>query len=167
MDKIIQAFSQAKDYVNMRLYIVGDGEQREMLKELILNEGLSSDIVMTGALPRDEVLSYFKAADVVVALGSINPLMEAMSCGKPVITLELGGTSAFVKNGKDVVLINDVAPQTIADAITELCNNKGLREQIGRNALLSIKETFMTWKDRIEKEVNIIETVVKNHEKTI
>lgn len=159
IDDIIRAFSLIQDKNKMCLYIIGDGEQREFLQSLIRERHLEDTVTMTGAIPREQVLSYFKAADIVLALGSINPLMEAMSCSKPVITLELGGTSSFVTDKENVVIIYDTEPQTIANAIDNLFSNQEYREMLGQNAREHIIQSFMSWEERIKKEIEIVKAV--------
>lgn len=162
IDDIIKAFSLIKQNDRMRLYIIGDGEQKEYLKSLVTKYCLNGNIIMTGALLRDTVLSYFISADLVLALGSINPMLEAMTCSKPVITLELGSTSSFVTDKDNVAIIRDTDPKTIATAINELYSNKNYREKLGINAGRHIRGTFKTWEERINQEIEIVEMLGSN-----
>lgn len=68
-------------------------------------------------------------------------VLEAMSCGKPVVATDVGGVSeamndscGFICKPKDY--------KTIANKVSTLLNNKSLRTQMGNNARKRIEENF-------------------------
>lgn len=159
MNDIIKGFAMA-NLSDSDLYILGDGDMLQELKDIAMEKGVTQNVFFTGALPREKVFSYFKASDIVIAMGSINPMMEAMACGKPTISLELGSTSDMMKNMEDGILLNDRNPESIANALQILANNKGLRIQMGNNAHLSIRTKFNTWNVRANIEIDILEKII-------
>lgn len=160
MDDIIKGFSMA-NLSNADLYIIGDGEMFDELNYIAKVEDVENQIIFTGALPREEVLSYFKASDIVVAMGSINPMMEAMACGKPTISLELGSTADILNNMEDGIILKDRKPKSIAEALVLLANNKDLRCRMGNNANITAYTKFKTWQDRASEEIDIIESIIE------
>ncbi|HKJ33980.1 MAG TPA: glycosyltransferase, partial [Balneolales bacterium] len=58
--------------------------------------------------------------------------MEAMCCGRPVVTTDIGGVSEIV--GDDGILCKPHNPHQIAVAVISLLKNNNLRIRLGRSA---------------------------------
>ena len=67
-------------------------------------------------------------------------IIEGMALGKPIITTDIGTEGIPTENGNNILIAND-ADQFI-EAITRLINDRGLSDQIGRNAIGFIQEKF-------------------------
>ena len=107
-----------------QLVIVGGGRDQEYVASLrsLANElGIGADTVFVGAVPLEETVQFYRAADAFV-YPSLNetfglPILEAMACGCPVVTSdtsampETAGGAALVAAPKD--------PASIARAIVE------------------------------------------------
>ena len=72
-----------------RLYIIGSGPEKHRLMSLIHELKLQSSVFLVGQVPNDELVHWYNAADVFCLAtrseGSPNVVMEALSCGCPVI----------------------------------------------------------------------------------
>jgi glycosyltransferase involved in cell wall biosynthesis len=83
--------------------------------------GISEDVVFVGAVPHEETVHFYQAADAFV-YPSFNetfglPILEAMACGCPVVTSD---TSAMPETaGGAAILSNPKEPASIARAILE------------------------------------------------
>jgi glycosyltransferase involved in cell wall biosynthesis len=88
-------------------------------RSLAAELGISADVVFAGAVPHEETVHFYRAADVFV-YPSFNetfglPILEAMACGCPVVTSD---TSAMPETaGGAAVLCNPKEPASIARAI--------------------------------------------------
>ncbi|CAM5256427.1 2-deoxystreptamine N-acetyl-D-glucosaminyltransferase [Streptomyces alboniger] len=75
--------------------VVGDGPQRERMREAVTEAGLADRFVFTGFLPHDAVPSVMTALDVLVMPSAHEELggsaLEAMACGTPVAGYAVGG----------------------------------------------------------------------------
>jgi glycosyltransferase involved in cell wall biosynthesis len=96
---LLEAFKEV-DNENKFLIILGEGELKESLFKKIENLGIKNRIWFGGK--KDNVIPYLQAADVFV-LTSISEglpivLLEAMSCGLPVIVSNVGGNIDVVEN---------------------------------------------------------------------
>jgi glycosyltransferase involved in cell wall biosynthesis len=152
---IVDVMRELKDFLGIKLTIVGDGEMRLALKNKIHEYGLHQTIAYVGSVPFNEVTNYYKTHDVFffTSLRDSCPaqLIEAMAYSLPVITIDLHGQSIIVNddNGVKCSCIDPV--QTIADlkqAILDFYNSPNLliAKSIGaRN--FSLKQT---WESKID-----------------
>jgi len=162
-DVIIKALAELKQTKDYMCIIIGDGPEMLNLRRLIDFNNLKKHVLLTGALTHSSVWDYLVASDLVIALGSINPLLEGMCVGRCVITLNLGSTYQMTNEGKSAVVIEEEDLDNLAYYIDNLLNDDIRRENIERSALKWISENFETWEDRIKKEVHLIEDIVRKH----
>lgn len=139
---LIEAFSNAY-HDERKLIIIGDGEEKEMLKKQAELLGISDRIVFYGVLSRGEIgkimdeCSFFALASNSETFGVA--YIEALAKGLPVVATKCGGPEDFVnKNNGIIVPCNNSKELTIAlktmDKDIELYN----REQIS----LEVYEKF-------------------------
>jgi len=129
--------------------IIGSGPLRAGLVELASELGISSRIRFLEHLPRPEMLAYFHACDLFVlpsvaeseAFGLV--LLEAMACGKPMVTTELGtGTSWINQHGETGFVVPPRDPNALAEAIQRLVSDEGLRRKMGQAAYDRVCKVF-------------------------
>jgi glycosyltransferase involved in cell wall biosynthesis len=77
-------------------------------------------------------------------------LLEAMSCGLPVIATTVGGTPEIVQHNKTGILIPPIDPQAIADSIVRLLVDETLCEIVGKHARATVEEQF-SWEANVRK----------------
>lgn len=67
IDMVIMALSRMKkEGFNFIYNIAGDGPERDKLQELIQKEGLQNNVSLVGFLSHDELLSYYRKANVFI-----------------------------------------------------------------------------------------------------
>lgn len=86
-----------------RLLIVGKGEEEAGLRRLALERGVADRVHLTGAVDHDLLPVILSAADVMVLPtsneGLANAWVEALACGTPVVTCDVGGARELVTSG--------------------------------------------------------------------
>jgi glycosyltransferase involved in cell wall biosynthesis len=122
---LLRAWALARGQLGGRqLVIVGssaDGRYVDSLRSLAAGLGIASDVVFVGAVPLEETVNFYRAADVFV-YPSLNetfglPILEAMACGCPVVTSD---TSAMPETAGGAAVLSDPGePATILRAILE------------------------------------------------
>lgn len=112
------------------LVMVGEGAMKEKLLDITKKNHLEDRVLFEKHVPYSDLPHYYSAADVFVlpstsraeAFGLV--VLEAMACGTPVVTTELGtGTSYHNVSGKTGLVVPPADPQALAKAIKEICEN--------------------------------------------
>ena len=124
-DGLLRAWALARgDLGDRQLAIVGAGRDEKYvasLHSLAAELGIAPDVNFVGAIPLEETVSFYRAADAFV-YPSLNetfglPILEAMACGCPVVTSD---TSAMPETAGGAAALSDPQdPASIAKAIIE------------------------------------------------
>ncbi|MDO8435327.1 MAG: glycosyltransferase family 4 protein [bacterium] len=124
--------------------IVGEGPLRIALEAERIVRGLSDRILFWGHTDRIEALYHI--ADVLVlpsrAEGSPNVLLEAMSCGLPVIASDLPSIRFVVTHGVNGHLVPAGDAGALAKAIALVLADASHASALGHNARKTIEERF-------------------------
>ncbi|MEO1489225.1 MAG: glycosyltransferase, partial [Pseudomonadota bacterium] len=90
------------DYPASRLLLVGRGEDEAMLRALAEELGLSARVHFTGAIDHTVLPIILSASDAMVlptsGEGLANAWVEALACGTPVITCDVGGAHELIRD---------------------------------------------------------------------
>lgn len=162
--KVNRAIEALSHIINERpgckLVIVGDGEERQNLIELTKKLNLMSNVIFVGAIPQTDVRTYLGLADIFLSLYDLsnvgNPLLEAMSCGKPIITLNVGDTESIIENEENGILLNIENLDRIPEYINKILSDENFARKLGNNAKKYSKEHFWSWNERMCAELKVI-----------
>lgn len=129
---LIKAFARL-DLADTRLVIIGEGDERENLEELIQESGCADRVTLTGLVPFHQVPKYLAAADLF-SFASITETqglvtMEAMAAGLPVVAVEASGTREAVDSS--CAVLTQYEPEALA---------RGLQEMLSRDNLAKASE---------------------------
>ncbi len=119
--ELLEAFvSLACRRPSLRLAYIGDGPGGEQLRSKARDFALQDRIILIGACPSQRVAQWLAAANVL-ALPSYNEgypnvVIEALSCGRPVIATNVGGILELV-NEQSGILVAPRDSRALADAI--------------------------------------------------
>jgi glycosyltransferase involved in cell wall biosynthesis len=137
-----------------------DGKERDRIRSIVEELGLSDITSFRGGLSRDILPAYYAAADVCVVPSHYEPLglvaLEAMACGTPVIASDVGGLKYTVVPQETGLLAPPKNEAVFADAIDRLLGNSVWRQQLGHTARQRV-ETYFSW-DRIASQLSQLYT---------
>ncbi len=130
IDCVIEAMSiLAQRGINARLDIAGDGVLADKLKDLAASLKVADRVNFMGVVEKSDMPAIYAAADVFVMCseheGMSNAVLEAMAAGLPIITSACEGIDELVADNG--IVIKDVSPKTVADAVERLYNDTSLR----------------------------------------
>lgn len=98
----IKAFSEAFKGENAKLFIFGDGEDKEYLKELIIKEKLEEQVFLKGQTDLNTLAKEYDDADLFLLASHTETfgkaIIEAMKTGLPVLSTKNGGSEHFIEN---------------------------------------------------------------------
>ena len=123
-------------YPNAKLLLAGNGSEKEMLEELIINQHLENNISMLGYVTN--LQEYQKIADICVTCSKREGLplnvVEAMLAETPVIATKNRGHRALIHDGKNGFLVDIDDNNTLSKRISALLTDFKLYEKIQVNA---------------------------------
>ena len=137
-DLLIESFSKlAKKYPKWNLVVIGEGEKRRELEQLISHFGLNSRISLIGKVKNPQTI--LRQADIFVLSslfeGFPNALLEAMACGLPVISFNCpSGPAEIIRYNYDGILVPPENINVLSLAMDKLISDKLLRQKLGENA---------------------------------
>lgn len=136
---------------NIKLLFIGDGEDKEKIKNYDAYFINNKTIEIVGHIEQDKIPVYLSASDVVV-FGSFfegwpTSMVEAMACGCPIVTTKVSGASEIVIHGKTGYIVNDRNPLLFAKMVEKAFDLKEVTEY-------SVKNSKKFSVDRIREDLN-------------
>lgn len=166
-EELIKVFSEMdSSFEEWKLHIVGDGDEREKLQNLIREKQLENRIIMHGFLGKEEIeklmyqSSLYLMTSLTESFGLV--LIEAQSYGLPCIAYDSAqGAKEIITSGKNGILIENRDRKQMVKEIEKCLQDLEYRQRIGKegreNALHYSKESIQNqWYefiDRIGKNV--------------
>jgi len=146
---LLRAFSRLQlSNRNIKLLIVGDG--LESIKRQLLSR---SNVILTGA--KNNPIPYLQIMDIYVMPSLTETtclsVLEAMSCGLPVVSTEVGFIKSYIRNGYNGLFFEKQNHYPLTKNIQRLINDAKLRETLGSNARRTVTEKF-SW-DKTAQEI--------------
>ncbi|OGS24888.1 MAG: hypothetical protein A2297_04570 [Elusimicrobia bacterium RIFOXYB2_FULL_48_7] len=121
---------------HLQFLIVGDGPDRKKLEKMAEKPGLKNKIVFTGW--NTNTLEIISALDIFILPslweGTPNVILEAMACGKPVISTATGAVTELIENNKEGILVQPSNPEELAEKIEWCVKNREKASAMGQKA---------------------------------
>jgi glycosyltransferase involved in cell wall biosynthesis len=137
LDSLVQSMSAMRgDYDNIKLLVVGRGEQWDELCRLRVKNKLEDRFILLDWQPYDRVPGLVAAADICVLPSKKNPLMESivpikmyeyMAAGKPVISTGFHGIRLEFGSSNGVIYAD--GPEDVLKKVVELVDESRIDEE--------------------------------------
>lgn len=169
IEYLIRAFKIVSDKYQklpLKLLIVGGGSLESSLKSLVKELKIEDKTVFTGKVPFTDVPKYHNMLSVSVSVSVSNSesfgvaIIEASSCGKPVVVSNVGGLPEVVEDGVSGFVVPPRDPKATAEAIEKFVLDESLREQIGQNGRERVKRLY-NWDDNVKQMIRIYEELTQ------
>jgi len=122
-------------YPKVKVFIVGEGPQRQKLERLIKKMGLINTVQLLGE--RKDIMRIFSLFDVFVLPslweGLPYVLIEAGACGLAVVASDIDGIKEIIKDGETGVLVSPKDSDALARSIVKILPDEDMRDRLGRN----------------------------------
>ena len=164
VDTIIRAIEALKQQRNINLDIVGEGQLRNELQQLVSNCGLNDRIVFRGALAPNEIADVLRQSDLFVlssySEGRPNVVLEAMAAGLPVVATDIDGVRELVSDNKTGLLFKPGDFKSLSEKILYLHEHPGERTELGRAGHAEIIQRGLTWTQTAQHYARLFQQIV-------
>ncbi len=150
IDALIDAFDDVvRRGYQARLVFVGEGPCRQRLAARCQER----TIAFTGILEGEELAQAYASGDCMVFPSTTdtfgNVVLEAQSCGLPVIVTDQGGPADIVRRYDSGIVVDLSQPRALADAMEKMMLDADLRGRLRNRGLLNAAES--KWENVLEQ----------------
>jgi len=147
--KGIDVLLQAAANMSGKLILVGDGPMKNTVQKQITELGLQHKVFIMHDVGNEALAAFYHSCDVFVlpsterseAFGIVQ--LEAMACGKPVVSTDLKSGVPWVnQNGKTGLVIPPNDPEKLSETINCLLKNHQQRKTLGDYARQRVQQKF-------------------------
>lgn len=139
----------------------GGGRLLQYYKERAAYLGLEKNVDFAGYIPIERVPEHYRNCNLFV-LPSISASqegfgivsLEAMACGKPIVTTDIVGTAEDIKKYNSGIVIKPMDTKGLANAIIRILQDKKEAEKMGERGRKLVEEKY-TW-ENISKDIEDI-----------
>lgn len=129
---------------NLRLKLIGDGPERTRIEAAVTATGMQDRVELTGFL--DDPAAALHDADLFVLPSAAEAcpmaILQAMSCGLPVVASRAGGIGEVVRDGVDGILVPTGDDRRLGEALRVLTEDSGRRTALGSSARQRVRLDF-------------------------
>jgi len=133
----------------LRLLMLGDGSQAEMLGEIFRQGGVLDLVHYAGQVGQVDLPDFYRAADLYISAshsdGTSISLLEAMACGRPVLVSDIPGNREWVVPGKQGWWFRDGDVESLAEAISTAVDERQRLPEMGE-AAYQLAQQRADWK---------------------
>ena len=158
--RLITAYAKLREEGKIQVRLVLAGKKGWLTQEALGPlEKLKDGIVLTGFLSQDDLPALLSGATAFVMPSLFEgfglPVLEAMSCGTPVMAAN--SSSLPEVTGEAAVLVDPLSIDSIAEGIRSVVEDKDLQAQLREKGLAQARR--FTWQEAARKTLDILRTV--------
>jgi glycosyltransferase involved in cell wall biosynthesis len=143
---------------NLKLLIIGEGDERKNLEFKIKKLGLGDKVKLVGRVSHEEIPLFFKKSDIFILNsaqeGFAHVILESMQLGVPVITTNEGGNPELIEDGVNGILVEYNNKEQLKKAIIKLINDKNLKQKFIENSKIKLKK--FSWENLVNETLKAL-----------
>lgn len=147
----------------VKVYIYGDGPERDNLLVLIKELNLVDTVYLKGKIPNSKVPEALASFDIFCATSIQESfgvsLIEAMAMELPIVATPVPGFIEIVDDNRTGLIADSMDPYQIAKALQILISKKELRERMGKHGREKAEEKF-DWDKNVDIMISLYNSVV-------
>lgn len=145
VDYLIEAMEKVTNKHNDVVLVLVGNSGIERYKKMCSRSETLKNVLLVGEQTFKEIPFFLASADVVVSPrtrcpGMPQKLVNYMAAQKAIVSFE--GSAKLLINGYNGMIVQNGNTTAMADSISRLLGDKDLREQLGRNARLTIENRY-------------------------
>ena len=157
LDTLIDAAALLRERSDIAFLLIGDGPERERLKQLAADQGLTN--VVFGASPYEEMARCYSITYAAVAVlrdmevarkMRLSKVFPALSCGVPVVFAGAGETPEILERSGAGVAVRPEDPRALADAVVRLVDDPAGRAAMSEAGRRLATDEF-SWQTIVER----------------
>ncbi len=166
--------SMLEQYPELRLLLVGGGQDADSLMAKAEQMGIEKQVVFTGRVPNEHVTRYYSLMDILCyprlpmrLTETVTPLkpLEAMAQQKLVIASDVGGHLELIKDGKTGILFKAGDADDLARKVLYMLDNRKEWRKL-LSAARKFIEQERTWSKSVARYTEVYEKInYLNHKK--
>lgn len=146
---------------NVRLMLVGDGQEYNNLYRYAQAHNLLSAVIFTGPIRRDDVPAYMAAMDIAILpktneYGCPMKIVEYMGMGKCILAPDQMTIRELLEDGVTGFLFRIGDKESLRVLLLELIQDPVKREATGRKAHENILERGLFWQTNAQKTLDLV-----------
>jgi len=115
------------DDPNSRLIIIGEGNMQSNVEKYASRLEMSRQVIFVKSKEQEVLVKFYQAADILLLTSNYEGMpmsvLEALGCGLPVVSTDVGEVKRVVRNGISGEVVKDFDPINIAQAVRKVIDN--------------------------------------------
>jgi glycosyltransferase involved in cell wall biosynthesis len=167
LEELLKALVLVRERIPaVKLIVGGGGELLNEYKKMAECLGISKNVEFPGFIADEELPDYYHNCDAFI-LPSLSSdqegfgivLLEAMACGRPVISTDIVGVAKDVRRTGSGIIVKPRDSNVLAQAIIEIFKDEGMAEEMGRKGRSLVEEKY-DWRKIARDMLGIYEELV-------
>lgn len=151
-------------YPDINFKLTGKGPLVDKLGKIVHESGYKDRFEFLGHVEKNKLIELYQNATIFILPshyeGLPTTLLEAMSCGLPVVATAVSGNLDVLDSKKNGILVPTKSPEKMARAVSSLLDDENLRTKLGIAARKTIEEKF-TWDTLSDKILRCYDYICK------
>ncbi len=146
IDRLLSSIPRLKG--KFKVLVVGDGGLMPFFKKMAADLGVADRTCFPGFVDEDVLAKYYNLCDIFI-LPSLDrteafgiALIEAMACGKPVISSDLPGVRTVIDDGENGFLVEPGNVSAVSEKLQVLLDREDLRRKFGMSGAEKVAERY-------------------------
>jgi glycosyltransferase involved in cell wall biosynthesis len=150
-EKGIMEFIQALPLIlnastDVKIFLIGGGKVDNQVVSTLNALNMKERVILHNWINYSDLPKYYNQTRLIVipskSEGLPNVLLEAMSCGTPVLATPVGGIPDIVKDRETGFLLKNLTREEIAEKVLSALSDTNLLKLVSQNALNQLSEHF-------------------------
>jgi glycosyltransferase involved in cell wall biosynthesis len=151
------------------LLIVGNGTMIPQLKERVSELGMENRVTFVPRVTPEKLFNYTYLSDIGIALDRDlspnlrfslpNKLFEYIKAGTPIVASNLIERARIIRQYQVGLIVEDIQPQSIAEIINQLLNDRQLYNELKANCKVAAKELCWENEEKVLEEIYLREGI--------